>query len=114
MTMIIETKEDFDRHLSTADRPVLLFFNAAGCPHSTFMASRISEFSQNHPDIEIMAVDIRDHVPLRDRFGVFSIPRIRIAIDGQVLARQLSGRRTQKELEDFINDTLGASFKPVP
>ncbi|PLT32246.1 thioredoxin family protein [Bacillus sp. V5-8f] len=98
----LETIEQYDE-LKNAGKHIFLF-SADWCPDCRVIEPVLPEIEQNHPDFTFVYVDRDKFIDVCAANDVYGIPSFIAYQDGKELGRFVSkDRKTQQEIEDFIN-----------
>jgi thioredoxin 1 len=100
------TTVDFETDVMQSKMPVLVDFWAPWCPPCRAIAPSLEEISNEHEGkLQVIKVDIDQNPELAERFGVRSIPSLKVFVDGKV-AKELLGalpkQVLQAQLAEFV------------
>lgn len=98
------------KHIKTVDEfneiikkeKVLVDFYADWCGPCQMLGPILEEISAERDDLEIVKVNVDNFFSLAKKYGVMSIPALKLFKEGNVI-KQTEGFLTKKELLDFIN-----------
>lgn len=100
------TTENFDREVLEADVPVLVDFYADWCGPCKMMAPLVEQLAGEYEGrVKIGKCNIDEEETIRARYGVMSIPTMKIFVEGEEKA-SLVGAMTKDALEDQLKAVL--------
>ena len=102
MAEIKITKENFEREVLSADKPVLLDFFATWCGPCRMIAPIIEEIAAERDDVKVGKVNVDEEGELASAFGIISIPTILLVKDGKVVG-QAVGYQPKEKLLDLLD-----------
>ncbi|CUJ69389.1 MULTISPECIES: thioredoxin [Achromobacter] len=92
------TTSDFEVDVIQSKTPVLVDFWAPWCPPCRAIAPSLEELSDELAGkLQVVKVDIDEHPELARRYGVRSIPALKVFVDGNV-AKELLGAMPKQAL----------------
>ncbi|CAB3663432.1 thioredoxin [Achromobacter kerstersii] len=92
------TTSDFEVDVIQSKTPVLVDFWAPWCPPCRAIAPSLEEISDELAGkLQVVKVDIDEHPELARRYGVRSIPSLKVFVDGNV-AKELLGAMPKQAL----------------
>jgi len=92
------TTSDFEVDVIQSKTPVLVDFWAPWCPPCRAIAPSLEELSDELAGkLQVVKVDIDEHPELARRYGVRSIPALKVFVDGNV-AKELLGAMPKQTL----------------
>lgn len=97
MAVVHVTKENFDKEVLQADKPVLVDFWATWCGPCQMAGPIVEELAQEHPDIKVCKIDTDQNQELAMQYGVSSIPAFFCFKNGKVAAQSI-GLQSKEEL----------------
>ena len=95
------TKDNFEKEIVKADKPVLVDFWASWCGPCRMLSPTIDEIAEEHPEIKVCKINIDDEAELAIRHGVMSGPTLMIFKNGEI-AQTAVGVRPKDEILDLL------------
>ncbi|PDS41246.1 thioredoxin [Rhizobium anhuiense] len=96
------TTVDFETDVIQSKTPVLVDFWAPWCPPCRAIAPSLEEISDElGGKLHVIKVDIDQNPELAQRFGVRSIPTLKVFVDGKV-AKEIVGAMSKQALKAQI------------
>lgn len=95
------TKDNFEKEIVKADKPVLVDFWASWCGPCRMLSPTIDEIAEEHPEIKVCKINIDDEAELAIRHGVMSVPTLMIFKNGEI-AQTTVGVRPKDEILDLL------------
>lgn len=95
------TKDNFEKEIVKADKPVLVDFWASWCGPCRMLSPTIDEIAEEHPEIKVCKINIDDEAELAIRHGVMSVPTLMIFKNGEI-AQTAVGVRPKDEILDLF------------
>lgn len=96
------TTFDFESDVIESKTPVLVDFWAPWCPPCRAIAPSLEEISDElEGKLHVVKVDIDQNPELAQRFGVRSIPTLKVFVDGKV-AEEIVGAMPKQALHEQI------------
>lgn len=92
----------FEQEVLRSDVPVLVDFYADWCGPCRALAPTLEELAQELPDAKIVKVNVDENLDLAVRYGVNSIPNVKVFKDGEITAQHL-GLASKDYLRSLIN-----------
>lgn len=101
--------ESLDAVLSSAGRPLLVYFEAEGCPACDLGRSLLDrELPAFDGRLEVLRCDVWDAPAVVVRLGLLSLPTAVVFVDGEEITR-LAGVPRRGRLTALIEAALGAA-----
>ena len=95
------TKDNFEKEIVKADKPVLVDFWASWCGPCRMLSPTIDEIAEEHPEIKVCKINIDDEAELAIRHGDMSVPTLMIFKNGEI-AQTAVGVRPKDEILDLL------------
>ena len=104
MAELTITKENFEQEVLKADRPVVIDFWAPWCGPCRMMGPVIEKFAEEFDGKYIVGkVNVDDEEALAEKFGIMSIPTIKVFKNGRETGSVL-GVQTKEKLLELIGE----------
>lgn len=100
MVKYLENEKDFAEIIKTGK--VLVDFYADWCGPCRMIAPFLDEIAQEQSDVVILKVDVDNFRSLAQLFSIYSIPTLKLFVDGKDVKTK-TGFLTKKKLLEFIN-----------
>ena len=84
MSVITVTSQNFEKEVTSSEKPVLIDFWASWCGPCRMLSPIVDEIADEHDDIKVCKVNVDDEQELAGRFGVMSIPTLIVMQNGQL------------------------------
>lgn len=94
------TTAEFENEVLNAKETVIVDFFATWCGPCKMLSPVLDEFSEKHPEIKIVKIDVDEETPLAIKFGVASIPTLILFKNGKAVNTKL-GYMTLDQVEKF-------------
>lgn len=97
-------KGDFEREVILSEKPVVADFWAPWCGYCRRMAPMFDRLEQEHGEkISFVKINVDDNADLAEKFGVDTIPRLMLFINGTARAQVVSPA-SQDEVEQWLSE----------
>jgi thioredoxin 1 len=83
MSVITVTKDNFQKEVIEATKPVLVDFWASWCGPCRMLSPVVDEIAQERDDIQVCKINIDEQAELAIQFGVMSIPTLMVFKNGE-------------------------------
>ena len=102
MSEINITLENFEREVVQSDVPVMVDFWATWCGPCRMLAPAIAQIAEEYEGrVKVGKINVDDEPQLAARFGIVSIPTVKVFRNGQCTG-SLVGLRSKAELEYLL------------
>ena len=101
MSVIHITKENFQKKVMYAEKPVLLDFFADWCGPCRMVAPIVEEISRERTDIQVGKINVDEQPELAARFQVASIPTL-VVMRGGKIVKQMVGARPKAQILNML------------
>ncbi len=83
------TTANFEERVLKSDKPVLVDFFAERCGPCKQLTPLLEEFSDEHPEVRVVKVDVDNDPELTKRYGVRAMPTLLVFRGGQITSRSV-------------------------
>ncbi len=103
MSIIVLTKENFEKEVINSDRPVLVDFFATWCGPCKMIAPVLNEIAAENSNYKICKIDVDNEPELAAAFGVSSIPTLVVVKNGKITS-QAVGLRPKEAIITMLEE----------
>ncbi|MDD6174692.1 MAG: thioredoxin [Firmicutes bacterium] len=103
MAIVTVTKENFEREVLQAEKPVMVDFWAAWCGPCRMLSPIVDQLAEERTDAVFGKVNVDEQPELAAQFGVMSIPTVIVFRNGKVV-RQTVGAQPKAALEKLLEN----------
>ena len=93
------TKNNFDKEVLQADKPVIVDFWAPWCGPCRMVAPTLEEIAEERADIKVGKINVDEEPELAAQFRVMSIPTLIVMEKGEVKNKAVGVRPKEEILE---------------
>ena len=87
--------------LIRGEKPVLADFWASWCGPCRMMSPIVEEIAQEHPEIEVVKINVDDEPDLAQKYKIMNIPTLLYFRGGEIAKRQI-GAVSKTKLESLL------------
>ena len=103
----ILTQLNFAREVRESSTPVLVYFWAEWCGRCKAIAPVLDELACEYEDrVKIGKVNIEEQPALAVEYGIRAIPTLLLLRRGRLVADQIVGLRSKRDLEDSFDQLM--------
>ena len=103
MAIVTVTKENFEREVLQAEKPVMVDFWASWCGPCRMLSPIVDQLAEERTDAVFGKVNVDEQPELAAQFGVMSIPTVIVFRSGKVV-RQTVGAQPKAALEKLLEN----------
>ena len=85
MAVVTVTADNFEQEVLQSEKTVLVDFWAAWCGPCKMLSPMVDQVAEERPDIKVCNINVDDEPDLAVRFGVMSIPALKVFKGGAVV-----------------------------
>ncbi len=85
MAVVTVTAGNFDQEVLQSTETVLVDFWASWCGPCKMLSPMVDQVAEERPDIKVCKINVDDEPELAGRFGVMSIPALKVFKGGEVV-----------------------------
>ena len=85
MAVVTVTAGNFDQEVLQSNQSVLVDFWASWCGPCKMLSPMVDQVAEERPDIKVCKINVDDEPELAGRFGVMSIPALKVFKGGEVI-----------------------------
>ena len=89
MAVVTVTAGNFDQEVLQSTETVLVDFWASWCGPCKMLSPMVDQVAEERPDIKVCKINVDDEPELAGRFGVMSIPALKVFKGGEVVNESL-------------------------
>ncbi len=97
MSVMVITKNNFQKEVMESDKSVLIDFWASWCGPCRMLSPIVDEIAKEHPEFKVCKVNVDEESELAQEFKVMSIPTLFVIKDGKVV-NQSVGVKSKAEI----------------
>ncbi|KAF5029661.1 Thioredoxin C-1 [anaerobic digester metagenome] len=102
MSVIVVTKDNFEKEVMKSDIPVLLDFWAPWCGPCRMVSPLVDEIAEEISHAKVGKVNVDEQPELAAQFKVMSIPTLVVIKDGKIASTTV-GARPKAEILKMLN-----------
>lgn len=99
MSVLVITKDNFQKEVMESEKPVLLDFWAAWCGPCRMVSPIVDEIALEHPEIKVGKINVDEEQELAAQFNVMSIPSLFVIKGGKIVNQSVGAKPKNQILE---------------
>ena len=101
MALLHANDKDFDQVVLSNNKKVLVDFFANWCGPCKMIAPILEKIAQNHPEVDIVKVNVDEAMRVSMAYQVEAIPTLIAFVNGKIISRKL-GFMSERDILDML------------